>query len=141
VLAAVNAVPLPCGLAVGAGSVWVTDCTSPTVVRVDPVHVAVIDRIRLGELPDATQSVVVGAELGVGSRQADPSYVGLDPQTGVQTSRSRGRGGGARVRRRRGVGRGGVIEHSGSAPEAVTPRRGPRRMALPVGGGGYVWRR
>ena len=29
-------VPIPCGLATGEGSVWVTDCTSPTLVRIDP---------------------------------------------------------------------------------------------------------
>src|SRR4029077_5348700 len=60
-----NTVPVPCGLAVGAGSVWVTDCSSPTIVRVDPLHAVVVGRFSLpvsqGYLADATQSVVVGA--------------------------------------------------------------------------------
>jgi ABC-type transport system substrate-binding protein len=88
VLATVNAVPLPCGLAVGEGSVWVTDCSSPTVVRVDPVHAAVVGRFTL-PVPDAylansTQSVAVGAgSIWVGQGTANPSYVWrLDPQTG-----------------------------------------------------------
>ncbi len=83
-----NTVPVPCGLAVGEGSVWVTDCNSPTVVRVDPQHVVVVGRLRLpvpgAYLADATQSVVVGAgSVWVGQGSANPSYVWrLDPVTG-----------------------------------------------------------
>jgi DNA-binding SARP family transcriptional activator/ABC-type transport system substrate-binding protein/streptogramin lyase len=75
-----NTVPVPCGLAVGEGSVWVTDCNSPTVVRVDPQHVVVVGRLPLpvpgAYLADATQSVVAGAgSVWVGQGFANPSYV------------------------------------------------------------------
>jgi DNA-binding SARP family transcriptional activator/ABC-type transport system substrate-binding protein/streptogramin lyase len=83
-----NTVPVPCGLAVGEGSVWVTDCNSPTVVQVDPQHVVVVGRPLLpvpgAHLADATQSIVVGAgSVWVGQGFANPSYVWrLDPLTG-----------------------------------------------------------
>ena len=47
-------VPIPCGLAVGDGSVWVTDCTSPTLVRIDPETVVPTG----STLPRSTKSVV-----------------------------------------------------------------------------------
>ncbi|MEP6893653.1 MAG: ABC transporter substrate-binding protein, partial [Gaiellaceae bacterium] len=88
VLAFTNTVPVPCGLAAGEGSIWVTDCNSPTVVRVDPVHTVVLDRLPLpvpqAYLTDATQSVAVGARsVWVGQGSANPSYVWrLDPRSG-----------------------------------------------------------
>jgi DNA-binding SARP family transcriptional activator len=83
-------VPIPCGLAVGAGSVWVTDCNSPTLVRIDPAQTVVADRIRLPKDPDtalvddATGEVAVGAgSVWVARGFANPSWVErLDPETG-----------------------------------------------------------
>lgn len=77
-----NAVPVPCGLALGAGFVWVTDCLSPTVVKIDPEHAVVVGRFRLPVpepyLEDATQSVEFGAgSIWVGQGTANPSFVGV----------------------------------------------------------------
>ena len=83
-----STVSVPCGLAVGEGSVWVSDCNSPTVVRVDPVHAAVVGRFSLPVpqpyLTDATQALAVGAgSIWVGQGFANPSYVWrIDPSTG-----------------------------------------------------------
>ena len=74
--------PVPCGLAVGEGSVWVTDCTSPTLVRIDPA----LDRRRRplpaagpGGVPGATQTherrASAPARSGSGRAIANPSYV------------------------------------------------------------------
>ena len=56
----------PGGLAIGKGSVWVTDAYSPTLLRVDPRVNAVVDRFRL-----PTKSVVStlsgGVAVGAGS--------------------------------------------------------------------------
>jgi DNA-binding SARP family transcriptional activator/ABC-type transport system substrate-binding protein/streptogramin lyase len=89
VIASVNAVPVPCGLAVGEGSVWVSDCGSPTLVRVDPGQTVVVDRFPLpptAEPQIATQTgeVAVGAgSVWVGQGFTNPSYVWrLDPRTG-----------------------------------------------------------
>jgi DNA-binding SARP family transcriptional activator/ABC-type transport system substrate-binding protein len=86
----VNTAPTPCGLDVGEGSVWVTDCTSPTLVRVDPEQVVVTDHILLPVSPQqpyqasATGSVAVGAgSVWVGQGSDNPSRVyRLDPETG-----------------------------------------------------------
>ena len=84
-------VPIPCGLAAGGGSVWVTDCNSPTLVRIDPAQTVLADRIRLPKDPnvlgveDATGEVVVGAGSVWVARGgfANPSWVErLDPDTG-----------------------------------------------------------
>jgi DNA-binding SARP family transcriptional activator/streptogramin lyase len=87
--------PVPCGLAVGEGSVWVTDCSSPTLVRIDPAldPPVVADRYRLPvsypELATQTREVVLGAgSVWVGQGNTNPSYVHrIDPKTGrVQNS-------------------------------------------------------
>ena len=39
-----NTVPVPCGLAAGEGALWVSDCNTPTVVRIDPAHDVVVGR-------------------------------------------------------------------------------------------------
>ncbi len=80
-------VPIPCGLAVGEGSVWVTDCNSPTLVRIDPAQTVVADRIRLPNISlveTATGEVAVGAgSVWVARGFANPSWVErLDPETG-----------------------------------------------------------
>jgi YVTN family beta-propeller protein len=41
----------PFGLAVGAGSVWVTDYCGGTVVRIDPATNEVVARIETGHIP------------------------------------------------------------------------------------------
>jgi len=89
ILGFVNAVPLPCGLEVGEGSVWVTDCTSPTVVRIDPKQVVRTGRYALPVPPQQsyqaseTGSVAVGAgSVWVGQGSENPSQVyRLDPDT------------------------------------------------------------
>ena len=80
--------PVPCGLAAGEGALWVSDCSAPAVIRIDPVHDVVVGRAPLpvprAELADATQSVAVGAgSIWVGQGFDNPSYVWrLDPATG-----------------------------------------------------------
>jgi DNA-binding SARP family transcriptional activator/ABC-type transport system substrate-binding protein len=81
---------VPCGLAVGEGSVWVTDCTTPTLVRIDPAldPPVVADRYQLPVpepfLAGQTRDVVLGAgSVWVSQGDANPSYVyRLDPKTG-----------------------------------------------------------
>ncbi len=82
-------VPVPCGLAAGLGSVWVTDCNSPTLVQIEPAHTVVLHQIRLpkADVPgveDATGEVAVGAgSVWVARGFENPSWVErLDPDTG-----------------------------------------------------------
>jgi ABC-type transport system substrate-binding protein len=96
VLATLNTgVSVPCGLAVGLGSVWVTDCTSPTLVQIDPtLDPPVIANhfplpARPGFLGSETHEVALGAgSVWVAQGNANPSSVRrLDPRTGhVQAS-------------------------------------------------------
>ena len=78
----------PCGLAVGEGAVWVTDCSSPTLLRIDPAQNVVVERFHVPvpypELVSQTQEVAVGAgSVWVAQGVANPSYVyRLDPRTG-----------------------------------------------------------
>jgi DNA-binding SARP family transcriptional activator/ABC-type transport system substrate-binding protein/streptogramin lyase len=70
----------PGGLAVGAGSVWVSDCCSPLLVRVDATQTFVVDRIPLptrGVIDVTfTGEVAVGAgSLWVAHGSANPSFV------------------------------------------------------------------
>ena len=98
VLGFTGTVPVLCGLAACEDSVWVSDCNSPTVVRVDPVHTTVLaNRLPVPDayLADATQDVAVGAgSLWVGQGFANPSYVwrfdppNRTPATGFGDSRS-----------------------------------------------------
>jgi DNA-binding SARP family transcriptional activator/ABC-type transport system substrate-binding protein len=88
-LASLNTgVPLPCGLAVGEGAVWVTDCSSPTLVRIDPAQAVVAERIALPKDVDIsgtdTGEVAIGAgSIWVAQGYANPSWVErLDPRTG-----------------------------------------------------------
>ena len=90
-----TSVSVPCGLAVGQGSVWVTDCDSPTLVQIDPSldPPVIANRFRLpvrpGFLSSETHEVALGAgSVWVGQGNANPSYVHrLDPRTGrVQKS-------------------------------------------------------
>ena len=93
----------PGGLAVGAGSVWVTDCCSPTLVRIDPDQTVEAERIRLpaaGVIPGSeTHEVVVGGgSVWVGRGEANPSWVErIDPRTGRVQHRIRIESGGAQT--------------------------------------------
>jgi DNA-binding SARP family transcriptional activator/ABC-type transport system substrate-binding protein len=84
---------VPCGLAVAARSVWVTDCTSPTLVRIDAAQPVVAARITLPDEPDIsgedTGEVVVGAgSVWVARGFANPAWVDrLDPATGRERKR------------------------------------------------------
>ena len=91
VLANLNTgVSVPCGLAVGEGFVWVTDCTSPTLVQIDPSldPPVVANRFPLPVhdygLAWQTHDVALGAgSVWIGQGNANPSYVHrLDPRTG-----------------------------------------------------------
>jgi DNA-binding SARP family transcriptional activator/ABC-type transport system substrate-binding protein/streptogramin lyase len=95
VLASLNTgAVVPCGLAVGEGAVWVTDCTSPLLARVDPAH-GVVERIALPRFADPTESSPHEVALGAGSvwvEQGDfsPSWLTrLDPRTGHVQNRIR----------------------------------------------------
>src|SRR5207244_632398 len=72
---------VPCGLATGERSVWVIDCNTPTLVRIDPsLDPPVAERIRVPTpepgLATQTEDVVVGAgSVWVGQGFANPSYV------------------------------------------------------------------
>lgn len=89
-------IAVPCGLAVGEGAVWVTDCKSTTLVRIDPTQNAVTDRIRLPTAAGGlAESVLHEVALGAGSvwvEQGDfnPSWVDrVDPKTGRVEQRIR----------------------------------------------------
>jgi DNA-binding SARP family transcriptional activator/streptogramin lyase len=153
VLAFTATVPVPCGLAAGEGSVWISDCSSPTVVRVDPAHTVVLDRFRLpvpqAYLTDATQSVAVGAgSVWVGQGFANPSYVWrLDPRTGrVQHRYVIPEGGAESLAFADGglwVGGGVIGRLSKIDPqtnEVTTPTRDfGNWLCCVAAGGGYVW--
>jgi DNA-binding SARP family transcriptional activator/ABC-type transport system substrate-binding protein/streptogramin lyase len=91
----------PAGIAVGEGSVWVTDCCTPTLLRIDPALNVVADRIALPTTEryfgEQTGEVAVGAgSVWVGQGFANPSYVlRLDPRTGEVRHRIRIPEGGA----------------------------------------------
>jgi MarR-like DNA-binding transcriptional regulator SgrR of sgrS sRNA/streptogramin lyase len=88
-------VPAPCGLAVGAGAVWVTDCKSATLVRIDPAHDVIIRRLPLPVANGVVGSVAHEVAVGGGSvwvEQSDfnPSFVDrIDPVTGRLQARIR----------------------------------------------------
>jgi DNA-binding SARP family transcriptional activator/ABC-type transport system substrate-binding protein/streptogramin lyase len=78
----------PGGLAVGEGSVWVTDAYSPTLLRIDPAVNQVVDRFPLPTkdvVTTLTGGVAVGAgSVWVGHGQFNPGawIERLDPKTG-----------------------------------------------------------
>ena len=78
----------PGGLAVGEGSVWVTDADSPTLLRIDPAFNEPVDRIPLptkAVVTSLTGGVAVGAgSVWVGHGQFNPGawVERLDPATG-----------------------------------------------------------
>jgi DNA-binding SARP family transcriptional activator/ABC-type transport system substrate-binding protein/streptogramin lyase len=78
----------PSGLAAGAGSIWVTDADSPTLLRIDPSlnPPVVADRIRLPKAgTDETQDVLVAAgSVWVAHGGFNPGawVERLDPRTG-----------------------------------------------------------
>jgi DNA-binding SARP family transcriptional activator/ABC-type transport system substrate-binding protein len=88
-------VPVPCGLAVGEGSVWVTDCKSSTLVQIDPVHDVIVRRLPLPMENGVVGSLAHDVALGAGSvwvEQSDfnPSFVDrIDPRTGRLEKRIR----------------------------------------------------
>jgi DNA-binding SARP family transcriptional activator/ABC-type transport system substrate-binding protein len=153
VVASANTAAVPCGLAAGEGALWVSDCSSPTVVRVDPDHGVVVGRATLpvpyNELADATQSVVVGAgSVWVGQGTANPSFVWrLDPESGrvqhryvipVGGAQALAFGDGALW-----VG-GGAIGHLSRVDPVTNDVTSPARdlgqwLCCVAAGGGFVW--
>ena len=79
---------VPSGLAIGAGSVWVTGKSSPTVFRIDPAVNEVVDRFPLpmgGVVTEQTGEVAVGAGsvwIGHGAFNPGAWVERLDPETG-----------------------------------------------------------
>ena len=153
VVASANTAAVPCGLAAGEGALWVSDCSSPTVVRVDPDHGVVVGRATLpvpyAELADATQSVVVGAgSVWVGQGTANPSYVWrLDPESGRVRHRYVIPAGGAQALAfgdgALWVG-GGVIGRLSRIDPVTNEVTSPARdlgqwLCCVAAGGGYVW--
>lgn len=151
----VNAVPVPCGLDVGAGSVWVTDCTSPTVARFDPDHVVLLGRYPLpvsrSQPQHATETggVAVGAgSVWVGQGSDNPSYVyRLNPRTGkVQRRIVIPEGGATAIAFGNGavwVGGGDIGRVSRIDPRSYAVTRPARDfgpgLCCVAAGGGYVW--
>jgi DNA-binding SARP family transcriptional activator/streptogramin lyase len=153
VLASASTVALPCGLAAGEGALWVSDCSAPAVVRIDPAHDVVVGRAALPvsrrELADATQSVAVGAaSVWVGQGFDNPSYVWrLDPATGRVLHRYVIPDGGAEALTF-GDGAvwvgGGVIGRLSRIDPATNDVTTPARdlgqwLCCVAAGGGYVW--
>jgi ABC-type transport system substrate-binding protein len=156
VLATLNTgVSVPCGLAVGEGSVWVTDCTSPTLVQIDPAldPPVVANRFPLPVhdygLAWETHEVAVGAgSVWVGQGNANPSYVHrLDPRTGrVQASilipeggaQSLTFGNGALWVANADIGHVSRIDARTNAVTA-TPSVGSTNICCLAAGGGYAW--
>lgn len=148
-----NTVPVPCGLAAGGGAVWVSDCSSPTVVRIDPDHDVIVGRTTLPtprrELADATQSVAIGADsIWVGQGFDNPSYVWrLDPASGrVQHRYVIPEGGAEALAFGNGalwVGGGAIgrLSRIDPATNAITtPARDVGNwLCCVAAGGGYVW--
>jgi DNA-binding SARP family transcriptional activator/ABC-type transport system substrate-binding protein/streptogramin lyase len=153
VVARANTAAVPCGLAAGEGALWVSDCSSPTVVQVDPAHDIVVGRARLpvpfAPLADATQSVVVGAgSVWVGQGTDNPSYVWrLDPESGRVRHRYVIPAGGAEALAfgdgALWVG-GGVIGRLSRIDPVTNEVTSPARdlgewLCCVAAGGGYVW--
>jgi DNA-binding SARP family transcriptional activator/ABC-type transport system substrate-binding protein len=155
ILGFVNAVPLPCGLAVGAEAVWLTDCTSPHLIRIDPQQVIRTGRYTLPvprEQPyqaSQTQSVTFGAgSVWVGQGTDNPSHVyRVDPATGkIEKSIVIPEGGAEALAFGDGVVwvAGGVIGRLSKidprANAVTTPARDfGKWMCCVAAGGGYVW--
>jgi DNA-binding SARP family transcriptional activator/ABC-type transport system substrate-binding protein/streptogramin lyase len=154
ILGFVNAVPLPCGLEVGERSIWVTDCTSPTVVRIDPKQVVPTGRYTLpvprqqSYQASETGSVAVGAgSVWVGQGSENPSQVyRLDPDGHVQKRIVIPQGGAEALAFGDGalwvaggvIGRLSKIDPRTNA--VTTPSRDfGRWMCCVAVGGGYVW--
>jgi ABC-type transport system substrate-binding protein len=146
----------PCGLAVGGGAVWVTDCSTPTLVRVDPaLSPPVPEEFPLPSSdvapPNATGEVAFGAgSVWVAHGQQNPgSFVErLDPASGRQQAHVPILGGAQALS----FG-GGAVWVVGSAPgyvskiDPATNRIVARAQNQPLhgfmccvaAGGGYVW--
>jgi DNA-binding SARP family transcriptional activator/ABC-type transport system substrate-binding protein len=148
-------VSVPCGLAVGEGSVWVTDCTTPTLVQIDPSldPPVVANRFPLpvteSDLSSQTHEVTVGAgSVWVGQGNANPSYVHrLDPRTGHVTASILIPEGGAQALT---FGNGALwvanadisqVSRIDSRTNRVTatPSVGDTNICCLAAGGGYVW--
>ncbi len=75
----------PSSLAVGAGSVWITDANSPTVLRIEPEYARVVQRIDLPTDGVAQPSVTGTVAVGAGSlwvAHGLSRVARLDPDTG-----------------------------------------------------------
>lgn len=153
IVRSVNAVPIPCGLELGYGSVWVTDCTSPTLVRIDPEQVVVTSRFPLppGAWYDAgaTGGIAIGAgSVWVAQGTANPAHVyRLEPATGsVQARIEIPEGGAGAIAFGDGalwVGGGSIGRLSRIDPRTnhmTNPARDlPAGLCCLAAGGGYVW--
>ena len=150
-----TSVSVPCGLAVGQGSVWVTDCDSPTLVQIDPSldPPVIANRFRLpvrpGFLSSETHEVALGAgSVWVGQGNANPSYVHrLDPRTGrVQKSILIPDGGAQALAFGDGalwVANADISQVSridaGTNEVTATPSVGNTNICCLAAGGGYAW--
>ena len=75
----------PSSIAVGAGSVWITDANSPTLLRVEPEYARVVQRIALPTEDVAQRSVTGMVAVGAGSlwvAHGLSRVARLDPDTG-----------------------------------------------------------
>ena len=146
---------VPCGLAVGEGSVWVTDCTSPTLVRIDPAldPPVVADRYQLPVpepfLAGQTREVVARRGLGLGLAGRRESELGraarpedgrvqkriLIPEGGAQTLAF---GDGALWVANADVGQVSRIDPRTNEITS-TPMVGDGNICCVAAGGGYVW--
>jgi DNA-binding SARP family transcriptional activator/ABC-type transport system substrate-binding protein len=75
----------PSSVAVGAGSVWITDANSPTLLRIEPEYARVLQRIALPTEGAAQPSVTGTVAVGAGSlwvAHGLSRVARLDPDTG-----------------------------------------------------------
>jgi DNA-binding SARP family transcriptional activator/ABC-type transport system substrate-binding protein/streptogramin lyase len=71
----------PGGITFGAGSVWITDRYSPTVLRVDPAVNEVVDRYRL---PEAGLGTIFSGDVAVGAGSVWVGHGGYKPGAFVE---------------------------------------------------------
>ncbi|MGH3135404.1 MAG: BTAD domain-containing putative transcriptional regulator, partial [Gaiellaceae bacterium] len=142
----------PSGLAVGEGSVWVTDRNSPTLIRIDPTVNEEVERF---QLPTKGLGTNLTGEVAVGAGSVWVGHGGFNPGAWVERLNPKT----GRVQERFSI-LGGDVDHLAFAEGALwvasTPSGELRKidpqtnavvltrtlqaqLCCVAGGGGYVW--